>query len=58
MIISIISIIIIIINAKALCSIWDFCREKVYPLGSSAVFCTAPSIDAWSIAEILWQHIN
>ena len=46
-------------NTKAfLCGIWNLCRENLYPSGSADLVLHSPSIDAWSMAEMLWQCIH
>ena len=35
----------------------EFVQEKHYPLDSSDLVSTAPSIDLWSMPEMLWQRI-
>ena len=48
-------------NTKAfLCSMhMEFAqRETLSFIGSLDLFCTAPSINAWPMAEMLWQCIH
>ena len=44
---------------RLFCVVYGICAGRDFILQVHLIyFCTAPSIDAWSMAEMLWQRIH